>query len=123
LIITDGLTLYVFSQGGPITQANLNSGGLESVVTILCKLLDDADDKIQALVVEGLCKLLLSGIITSPKLITRFVLMWSNPVVERNSMLYHVLGAFLQLYPSLSSMFQVRMFYLINIFTPCLLYL
>jgi hypothetical protein len=33
--------------------------------------------------------------------------MWSNPVVERNSMLFHILGAFLQLYPSLSAVYQV----------------
>ena len=70
--------------------------------------MDDSNEEIQMLAVEGLCKLLISGIITSPKLISRFVLMWSNPVVERNSMLFHILGAFLQLYPSLSASYQVN---------------
>jgi hypothetical protein len=58
--------------------------------------------EIQTQVVEGLCKLLLRGLIGSPKLLSRFVMLWFNPVSDNNSKLAHILGAFLPLYPSLS---------------------
>lgn len=87
---------------GLLTQADLRSGGVNSVVSALCQLLEDPDAEIRTLVVEGLCKLLIRGQITSPKLFSRFVIIWYNPVTERNGKLNHILGAFLQLYPSLS---------------------
>ena len=53
-------------------------------------------------VTEGLCKLMLSKVITSAKLFTRLILMWYNPVTESHGKLRHILGAFFPLYGSLS---------------------
>lgn len=64
--------------------------------------------EIQTQAVEGLCKLLLRGLIGSPKLLSRFIMLWFNPVSDNNSKLAHILGAFLPLYPSLSYDNQVN---------------
>ncbi len=72
------------------------------VVARLSELLDDRDLEVRTKVTEGLCKLLLSKVITSSKLFTRLILMWYNPVTDANGKLRHILGAFLPLYASLS---------------------
>ncbi|KAL0203816.1 hypothetical protein M9458_001834, partial [Cirrhinus mrigala] len=47
---------------------------------------------------EGLAKLMYCGRISSPKLLSRLVLLWYNPVTEDDQRLRHCLGVFLQLY-------------------------
>ncbi|XP_026059524.1 condensin complex subunit 3-like isoform X3 [Carassius auratus] len=47
---------------------------------------------------EGLAKLMYCGRILSPKLLSRLVLLWYNPVTEDDQRLRHCLGVFLQLY-------------------------
>ena len=62
---------------------------------------------LRTLVAEGLCKLILSGAITSNKLFTRLILMWCNPVNDANIKMKTTLGMFFPLYASLSRANQV----------------
>jgi hypothetical protein len=100
--------LKFFLQGGNLTQNDLNAQGGNPVVAILSKLLDDRDLDLRTLVTEGLCKLMMSKVITSAKLFTRLILMWYNPVTEANGKLRHILGAFFPLYASMAKANQVH---------------
>ena len=61
--------------------------GVNPIVALLSKLLDDRDLDIRTKVTEGLCKLMMSKVIASPKLFTRLILMWYNPVTDANGRL------------------------------------
>merc|ERR1712223_2013899 len=69
---------------------------------ILSQLLDDPDIEIRTRVAEGLCKLMMCGSISSPKLFTRLILIWYNPITEADGKLRHILGTFFPLYASFS---------------------
>ena len=84
------------------TQKQFETHGGNSVVAILSQLLDDPDIEIRTRVAEGLCKLLMCGSISSPKLFTRLILMWYNPITEADGKLRHILGTFFPLYASFS---------------------
>ena len=45
---------------------------------------------------------MMCGAIASPKLISRLLLVWYNPITEANGKLQHVLGTFFTLYASFS---------------------
>lgn len=77
------------------------------IVSKLSELLDDRDLEVRTKVTEGLCKLMMSKVITSSKLFTRLILMWYNPVTDANGRLRHVLGAFFPLYASMAKENQV----------------
>ncbi len=47
---------------------------------------------------EGLGKLLLSGHVCNPKLLSRLLLLWCNPITEDDTHLRHCLGAFFPIY-------------------------
>ena len=97
----------VYNQASSNLSDNADAQGANPVVAILSKLLDDRDLEIRTKVTEGLCKLMLSKVITSAKLFTRLILMWYNPVTEASGKLRHVLGAFLPLYASIDQENQV----------------
>ena len=84
------------------TQKQFETHGGNSVVAILSQLLDDPDIEIRTRVAEGLCKLMMCGSISSPKLFTRLILIWYNPVTEADGKLRHILGTFFPLYASFS---------------------
>ena len=84
-----------------------SEGGHHSIITILARLLDDPDLDMRTKVAEGLCKLLMHGAIISPKLLERLILMWYNPLAERDGKLVHILGVFFQYYASLKRSNQV----------------
>jgi len=90
------------TRGAALSQAELNAQGGNSVVVILSKMLDEPDLELRTEVAEGLCKLLMIGAISSPKLLSRLLLMWYNPMTESNSKLRHILGTFFPLYASMS---------------------
>ena len=94
------------------------------IVAKLSELLDDRDLDVRTKVAEGLCKLMMSKVITSSKLFTRLILMWYNPVTNPNGRLRHVLGAFFPLYASMSkenqdSISEVCAFILISLSLKC----
>ena len=76
--------------------------GVNPIVALLSKLLDDRDLDIRTKVTEGLCKLMMSKVIASSKLFMRLILMWYNPVTDANGRLRHILGAFFPLYASMA---------------------
>ena len=80
------------------------------MVAILSQLLDDPDIDIRTRVAEGLCKLMMCGAIVGPKLFTRLILIWYNPVTEADGKLRHILGTFFPLYASFSRANQVGKF-------------
>ena len=80
------------TRGATLTQAELNTQGGNSVVAILTKILDEPDLELRTEVAEGLCKLLMIGSINSPKLLSRLLLIWYNPMTESDSKLRHILS-------------------------------
>ncbi|XP_030848405.1 condensin complex subunit 3-like isoform X1 [Strongylocentrotus purpuratus] len=69
-----------------------------SALSILTKLLDSESNELRTVSAEGLAKLLLSGRITSPKLLSRLLLLWYNPTSEEDQHLRSCLGAFFPVY-------------------------
>ncbi|XP_038070751.1 condensin complex subunit 3-like isoform X1 [Patiria miniata] len=65
-----------------------------SVLAILTGLLDSESVDVRTVVAEGMAKLLLSGRVTSPKLLSRLLLLWYNPTTEEDLHLRHCLGTF-----------------------------
>ena len=92
----------VFKRGQNLTQDEIDNHGGSGVVAVLSQLLDEPDIETRTLVIEGLCKLMMCGSIASPKLISRLLLVWYNPITEVNGKLRHVLGTFFPLYASFS---------------------
>ena len=105
-LLLSSTVVDVTFQGGNVND--LNIPGVHPVVAILGKLLDDRDLEIRTKVTEGLCKLMMSKVITSAKLFTRLILMWYNPVTEVSGKLRHILGAFFPLYASIHKENQVK---------------
>merc|ERR1712142_882832 len=97
------------TRGATLTQAELNTQGGNSVVAILTKILDEPDLELRTEVAEGLCKLLMIGSINSPKLLSRLLLIWYNPMTESDSKLRHILGTSFPLYSSMSKPHQLAM--------------
>ena len=97
------------TRGATLTQNELNAQGGNSVVAILTKILDEPDMDLRTEVAEGLCKLLMIGAISSPKLLSRLLLIWYNPMTESDSKLRHILGTFFPLYCSMSKFHQRAM--------------
>merc|ERR1719225_1313888 len=97
------------TRGATLTQSELNTQGGNSVVAILTKILDEPDLELRTEVAEGLCKLLMIGSINSPKLLSRLLLIWYNPMTESDSKLRHILGTFFPLYSSMNKQNQTAM--------------
>merc|ERR1719362_1456673 len=97
------------TRGATLTQTELNAQGGNSVVAILTKILDEPDMDLRTEVAEGLCKLLMISAISSPKLLSRLLLIWYNPMTEPSCKLRHILGTFFPLYCSMSRANQVAM--------------
>lgn len=69
-----------------------------SALAIVTKLLDSESTELRTVAAEGLAKLLLSARITSPKLLSRLLLLWYNPTSEEDQRLGSCLGAFFPIY-------------------------
>ena len=82
------------TKGATLTQNELNAQGGNSVVAILTKILDEPDLELRTETAEGLCKLLMIGAISSPKLLSRLLLIWytffllSIDLLTRTSLVY-----------------------------------
>uniref|UniRef100_A0A8C2BSF7 Non-SMC condensin I complex, subunit G n=1 Tax=Cyprinus carpio TaxID=7962 RepID=A0A8C2BSF7_CYPCA len=71
---------------------------VQSILKMLSEFLDSEICELRTETAEGLAKLMYCGRILSPKLLSRLVLLWYNPVTEDDQRLRHCLGVFLQLY-------------------------
>ncbi|XP_026127252.1 condensin complex subunit 3-like isoform X3 [Carassius auratus] len=71
---------------------------IQSILKMLSDFLDSEICELRTETAEGLARLMYCGRILSPKLLSRLVLLWYNPVTEDDQRLRHCLGVFLQLY-------------------------
>ncbi|XP_056621018.1 condensin complex subunit 3 isoform X2 [Triplophysa dalaica] len=71
---------------------------VQSILKMLSEFLDSEICELRTETAEGLAKLMYCGRIVSPKLLSRLVLLWYNPVTEDDQRLRHCLGVFLQIY-------------------------
>ncbi len=55
-----------------------------------------------------MCKLLMVGAISSPRLLQRLILMWYNPLADSDCKMRHILGTFFPLYASVCRANQVN---------------
>ncbi|KAI2668568.1 Condensin complex subunit 3 [Labeo rohita] len=85
------------SNGQPEQEAEEEST-VQSILKMLSEFLDSEICELRTETAEGLAKLMYCGRIASPKLLSRLVLLWYNPVTEDDQRLRHCLGVFLQLY-------------------------
>uniref|UniRef100_A0A8C1NAE4 Non-SMC condensin I complex, subunit G n=1 Tax=Cyprinus carpio TaxID=7962 RepID=A0A8C1NAE4_CYPCA len=85
------------SNGQPEQQTEEEST-VQSILKMLSEFLDSEICELRTETAEGLAKLMYCGRILSPKLLSRLVLLWYNPVTEDDQRLRHCLGVFLQLY-------------------------
>ncbi|EDV20086.1 uncharacterized protein TRIADDRAFT_32599, partial [Trichoplax adhaerens] len=75
-------------------ENNLNTSS--KLLAILTSFLDNELGEIRQVAAEGFAKLLLSGRLSSPKLISRLLLLWYSPTSEDDLHLRHCLGVFFQ---------------------------
>ncbi|XP_051994084.1 condensin complex subunit 3 [Xyrauchen texanus] len=71
---------------------------MQSILKMLSDFLDSEICELRTETAEGLAKLMFCGRIVSPKLLSRLVLLWYNPVTEDDLRLRHCIGVFLQMY-------------------------
>ncbi|XP_048448690.1 condensin complex subunit 3, partial [Rhincodon typus] len=71
---------------------------VNSILTLLLGYLDNEVIDLRTVAAEGLAKLLCSGRLSSPKILSRLILLWYNPVTEDDTFLRHCLGVFFPLY-------------------------
>ncbi|XP_055061410.2 condensin complex subunit 3 isoform X1 [Misgurnus anguillicaudatus] len=113
-LLLNGLNILQDKPAPPVSQSpdspdisNGNSNQLakdeeestvQSILKMLSEFLDSEICELRTETAEGLAKLMYCGRIVSPKLLSRLLLLWYNPVTEDDQRLRHCLGVFLQLY-------------------------
>ncbi|KAG1956791.1 condensin complex subunit 3 isoform X2 [Pimephales promelas] len=85
------------NNGQPDQQVEEEST-VQGILRMLSEFLDSEICELRTETAEGLAKLMYCGRILSPKMLSRLVLLWYNPVTEDDQRLRHCLGVFLQLY-------------------------
>ncbi|NXX88673.1 CND3 protein, partial [Centropus bengalensis] len=83
-------------QGGTIDEEE--SATAHNLLQLLSTFLDSEFSELRTVAAEGIAKLMFSGRLISPKLLSRLVLMWYNPVTEEDTRLRHCLGVFFPLF-------------------------
>ncbi|OWF55102.1 condensin complex subunit 3-like [Mizuhopecten yessoensis] len=69
-----------------------------NLVAFLSGFLDCDSSKLRTVAAEGLAKLLVSGRVVSPKILSHLILLWYNPLTEDDTHLRHCLGTFFPVY-------------------------
>ncbi|XDV14948.1 hypothetical protein PO909_015112 [Leuciscus waleckii] len=95
------------NNGQPDQQVEEEST-VQGILRMLSEFLDSEICELRTETAEGLAKLMYCGRILSPKMLSRLVLLWYNPVTEDDQRLRHCLGVFLQLYARASRANQER---------------
>lgn len=93
-------------QGGDQEAADIVHG---QIVNFLLSLLEDDDEKIQAIAAEGMAKLMLSGIVTDDDALRSLILVYMSPETSSNQQLRQCLSYFLPIYCYSSSANQRRL--------------
>ncbi|XP_062898234.1 condensin complex subunit 3 [Mobula hypostoma] len=81
-----------------VTENSVEANTVSSILTLLLGYLDSEIAELKTVAAEGFAKLLFSGRLSSPKLLSRLILLWYNPVTEEDTFLRHCLGVFFPLY-------------------------
>ena len=70
-----------------------------SVAAVIgCSYFPSQSSELRTTAAEGFAKLLLIDRLTSPKLLSRLILLWYNPLTDDDNRLRHCLGTFFSLY-------------------------
>ncbi|NXT63003.1 CND3 protein, partial [Chaetops frenatus] len=83
---------------GETIEEEEETGTVHSLVNVLSDFLDSEHSQLRTQAAEGFAKLMISGRLTSAKLLSRLVLLWYNPVTELDTRLRHCLGVFFPLF-------------------------
>ncbi|XP_078266980.1 condensin complex subunit 3 [Rhinoraja longicauda] len=81
-----------------LTESAVETDTVNSILKLLLGYLNSEITELKTVAAEGFAKLLFSGRLSSPKLLTRLILLWYNPVTEDDTFLRHCLGVFFPLY-------------------------
>ncbi|KAG9337101.1 hypothetical protein JZ751_029769 [Albula glossodonta] len=84
--------------GGAKEADSEGESTVQAILRMLSEFLDSEISDLRTETAEGLAKLMYSGRLSSPKLLSRLILLWYNPVTEDDTRLRHCLGVFFQLY-------------------------
>uniref|UniRef100_V9KCC1 Non-SMC condensin I complex, subunit G n=1 Tax=Callorhinchus milii TaxID=7868 RepID=V9KCC1_CALMI len=79
-------------------EPEVETDTVNSILTLLTGYLDSETTDLRTVAAEGLAKMLFAGRLVSPKLLSRLILLWYNPVTEEDTRLRHCLGVFFPLY-------------------------
>ncbi|XP_032881961.1 condensin complex subunit 3 [Amblyraja radiata] len=86
------------STAAELTESAVETDTVNSILKLLLEYLNSEITELKTVAAEGFAKLLFSGRLSSPKLLTRLILLWYNPVTEDDTFLRHCLGVFFPLY-------------------------
>ncbi|KAJ8026278.1 Condensin complex subunit 3 [Holothuria leucospilota] len=86
------------SEAGEGDEEKEKSALVNSLLSILTKQLDSESSELRTFSAEGIAKLLLAGRISSPKLLSRLLLLWYNPTTEEDIRLRQALAIFFNMY-------------------------
>ncbi|XP_012864614.1 PREDICTED: condensin complex subunit 3 isoform X3 [Dipodomys ordii] len=70
----------------------------KNVLKLLSDFLDSEVSELRTGAVEGLAKLMFSGLLVSSRILSRLILLWYNPVTEEDIRLRHCLGVFFPMF-------------------------
>ncbi|XP_060687493.1 condensin complex subunit 3 [Hemiscyllium ocellatum] len=79
-------------------ESTVETDTVNSILTLLLGYLDNEVIDLRTVAAEGFAKLFFSGRLSSPKILSRLILLWYNPVTEEDTCLRHCLGVFFPLY-------------------------
>ncbi|XP_060066514.1 condensin complex subunit 3-like [Ylistrum balloti] len=80
------------------TKNTDNQNHASNLVAFLSGFLDSESSKLRTIAAEGQAKLMLSGRVVSPKILSHLILLWYNPLTEDDTHLRHCLGTFFPVY-------------------------
>ncbi|XP_063165924.1 condensin complex subunit 3 [Candoia aspera] len=79
-------------------EAEEKTATAHNLLQLLSGFLDSEFSELRTGAAEGLAKLIFSGRLISPKVLSRLILLWYNPVMEGDTQLRHALGVFFPLF-------------------------
>jgi len=72
-----------------------DTSAAESVLGVLIMFLQDESSDLRSIVAEGMAKVMITGRVVSPNVLSRLIILWYNPISEDDAQLRHCLGSFL----------------------------
>ncbi|XP_069357217.1 condensin complex subunit 3 isoform X1 [Maniola hyperantus] len=85
---------------GTISESALSLSPPCTVIEVLLNILDDPCPPYRLIIVEGLCRLIYLGLLVSPAILSRLLLLWFNPATVEEDVLRQTIGIFFQTFPS-----------------------